>query len=228
MDIVAGSSRAVAAERRPIRHLDLMLLVIAGLLSAAGIALIYSANRSLAAIDLDPTVNVKKQIAGIAIGVVLLLLIVAFDYRFLKVYAGLFYGITLLGLILVQTPLGTNVNGAQRWFQFAGFQLSPAEFAKLSLIGLLAAMFSEIKHRDMELSDVIRGVAVAVPPMVFVFIQPDIGTSIVVAAILVGVLVVAGAKAKHLIAIGLTAVILAVGAFQLGVIKDYQVERLTA
>jgi rod shape determining protein RodA len=89
-------------------------------------------------------------------------------------------------------------------------------------------MFSEIKHRDMELSDVVRGVLVAVPPMILVFLQPDIGTSIVLAAVLVGVLVVAGAKAKHLIAIGLAAVILAVGAFQLGVIKDYQVQRLTA
>ncbi len=228
MDLVAGSSRALARERRPIRHVDPMLLVIAGCLAAAGLALIYSANRSLAEIGLDPTANVKKQVAGIAIGAVLLLLIAAFDYRFLKVYAGLFYGIAILGLILVQTPLGENVNGAQRWFQFAGFQVSPAEFAKLALIVLLAAMFSEIKHRDMELSDVVRGLLVAVPPIVLVFLQPDIGTSIVLAAILVGVLVVAGARVKHLIAIGLAAVILAVGAFQLGVIKDYQVQRLTA
>ncbi|MEX2275151.1 MAG: rod shape-determining protein RodA [Actinomycetota bacterium] len=231
MDLVAGSSRALAAERQPIRHIDLTLVVAAGLLASAGLALIFSANRSLAGlggIGIDPASNVKKQLVGIAIGAILMILVATVDYRFLKVYAGFFYAAAIGMLILVQSPLGTNVNGAQRWFEFGGFQFSPAEVTKLAMICLLAAMLSEVKAPDLELVDVLKAVAATIVPMVLVFIQPDIGTSIVLIAIVVGVLVVAGARARHLVAIGLVAIALAIGVFQLGVIKEYQVQRLTA
>jgi rod shape determining protein RodA len=64
--------------------------------------------------------------------------------------------------------------------------------------------------------------------MLLVFLQPDVGTTIVLAAILVGVLVVAGARLRHLLALGLSALVLLFGAFQLGVVKQYQLERITA
>jgi rod shape determining protein RodA len=64
--------------------------------------------------------------------------------------------------------------------------------------------------------------------MLLVFLQPDVGTTIVLATILVGVVIVAGAKPRHLAVMGITAVVLLGGAFQLGVVRDYQVARLTA
>lgn len=227
MDLVAG--RAFPAERRPLRHLDPVLVVVAFMLAAIGLVMIYSAGRaSLAAQHLDANVFVRKQAFFLVIGVVLAALAASFDYRFLKVYAGIVYIASLVLLVLVRTPLGANIRGSQRWFQLMGFQFAPSELAKLALIAMLAAFLSELRTTDLSLQEVFRATAIAVVPGLLVFLQPDLGTSIVLAAILVGVLVVAGAKARHLAILALTACVLMFGAFQLGVVKDYQVARLTS
>jgi rod shape determining protein RodA len=227
MDLVAG--RVYTDERRPIRHLDPVLLLTILALTAIGFVSIYSAtHQSLRALDLDVMTFVKKQVTAVVLGTLLLLVIATFDYRFFKVYAGLIYGIGVSSLILVQIPgVGSSSSGAQRWFEFAGFQFTPSEFAKLALIVMLAAMLSELKTAVPELGDVIRACVVAAVPMVLVFIQPDIGTSIVLVAIVVGILVVAGTRVWHLSALAGTAVVVILLAFQMGVIKDYQLDRLT-
>ncbi len=227
MDLVAG--RSLAAERRPIRHLDPALLLVTLGLSIVGLLSIYSATHvSLAALNADPMIYVKKQIAALVLGFLLLLIIATFDYRFFKVYAGFIYAATVAMLVLVRLPgIGSSANGAQRWFQFAGFQLTPSEFAKISLILMLAAMLSELRTSEPEISDVLRVCIVAAIPMMLVFIQPDIGTTIVLVAITVGILVVAGTRPKHLLALALTSIVLVALAFQLHVIRDYQVARLT-
>jgi rod shape determining protein RodA len=162
------------------------------------------------------------------LGILLLLIIATFDYRFFKVYAGFVYGATVVLLVLVRLPgIGSTANGAQRWFQFAGFQFTPSEFAKLSLVLMLAAMLSELRTPEPLLPDVLRVCIVSVIPMMLVFIQPDIGTTIVLVAIMVGILVVAGTRSRHLLALALTAVVLMGLAFQLGAIQHYQIQRLT-
>jgi rod shape determining protein RodA len=227
MDLVAG--RALPTERRPLRHLDPVLLVVAFALAVIGVVMIYSAGRaSLTAQHLDPNVFVRKQTIFLVGGAVLVALAASFDYRFLKVYAGMIYIASLVLLVLVRTPLGANIRGSQRWFQVLGFQFAPSELAKLALIAMLAAFLSELRTHDLSLQDVYRATAIAAVPGLLVFLQPDLGTSIVLASILVGVLVVAGARARHLAILGLTALVLMFGAFQLGVVKDYQVARLTS
>jgi rod shape determining protein RodA len=227
MDLVAG--KALPTERRPLRHLDPLLLIVAFALAVIGVVMIYSAGRaSLTAQHLDPNVFVRKQTFFLVLGAVLVALAASFDYRFLKVYAGMIYVASLVLLVLVRTPLGANIRGSQRWFQVLGFQFAPSEFAKLALIAMLAAFLSELRTTDLSLQEVYRATAIAAVPGLLVFLQPDLGTSIVLAAILVGVLVVAGARARHLAILALTALVLVFGAFQLGVVKDYQVARLTS
>jgi rod shape determining protein RodA len=227
MDLVAG--RAFADERRPIRHLDPVLLVVTAGLSVVGLLSIYSStHRSLSVLNQDPMIYVKKQLAALVLGILLLLIIATFDYRFFKVYAGFIYGATAVLLVLVRLPgIGSSANGAQRWFQLAGFQLTPSEFAKLSLVLMLAAMLSELRTPEPMLPDVLRVCVVSVIPMMLVFIQPDIGTTIVLVAITVGILVVAGTRSRHLLALALTSIVLVGLAFQLGAIKNYQIQRLT-
>ncbi len=227
MDLVAG--RAFADERRPIRHLDPVLLLVTAGLSVVGLLSIYSStHRSLSVSNEDPMIYVKKQLAALVLGILLLLIIATFDYRFFKVYAGFIYGATVVLLVLVRVPgIGSSANGAQRWFQFAGFQLTPSEFAKLSLVLMLAAMLSELRTPEPLLPDVLRVCIVSVIPMMLVFIQPDIGTTIVLVAIVVGILVVAGTRSRHLLALALTAIVLIALAFQLGAIQSYQIQRLT-
>jgi rod shape determining protein RodA len=127
---------------------------------------------------------------------------------------------------LVRTPLGHSALGAQRWFALAGFQLSPSLFTRLALIVMLAAYLSAIKG-EVTVPHVIRAALLGALPMALVFVQPDIGTSIILAAILVGQLVVSGTKTRYLAVLALVAIIGIFGAFHLGVIKDYQVRRIT-
>ena len=226
MDLAAG--RMVASERRPIRHVDPVLIAAALGLAVIGLLAIYSAtHQSLAAVDLDPGRFVKRQLTFLGVAVMVLALAASFDYRLLKVYAGIVYVSSLVLLILVRTPIGTSVKGAQRWFEVFGFQLAPSEVAKLALIAMLAAVLSEVRG-ELSVQDVFRTAALAAIPALLVFLQPDLGSSIVFAAIVVGMLVVAGARARYLALLALTAGVLIVAGFQVGLVREYQIERLKA
>jgi rod shape determining protein RodA len=227
MDLVAG--KLYPLERRPLRHIDPVLVGTTVVLAVVGILMVYSAtHQSLVAQHLDPTVYLKKQAVFLGLGIGLAVLASSFDYRFLKVYAGILYIASLALLILVRTPLGTTVKGSQRWFQLLGFQFAPSEVTKLALIVMLAAFISELRSSERTLEDVYRATAIAALPGALVFLQPDLGTSIVLAAILLGILVVAGTRVRHLGVLAVTATVLVFGAFQMGVIKEYQIARVTA
>jgi len=226
MDVVAG--RAYTAERRPFRHVDPVLIGAVLALVLIGLFAIYSStHQSLAVIHADPGRYVKRQVSFLALGAIVVMAAASFDYRFLKVYAGIVYASSLVLLVLVRTPIGSNVRGSQRWFELFGFQLAPSEIAKLAVIAMLAAFLSEIRG-DLTLRDVFRATGFAAVPAFLVFLQPDLGTSIVFAAILVGTLVVAGARPRYLAVLGLTAVVLIAAGFQVGLVKEYQLVRLQA
>jgi rod shape determining protein RodA len=225
MDLVAG--RAYPIERRPMRHVDgVLLLATIGLVVVGLFAIYSSTHESLIDLDLDPGRFVKRQVAFAALAIGVVLAAASFDYRFLRVYAGLVYASSVILLILVRTPLGTSVKGSQRWFELFGFQLAPSEIGKLAVIVMLAAFLSEIRS-ELGLPDVFRAAGLAALPAVLVFLQPDLGTSIVFAAILVGMLVVAGARARHLGLLALTAIVLIFAGFQVGLVREYQIARLT-
>ena len=123
--------------------------------------------------------------------------------------------------------LGSSQAGAQRWFEIAGFQVTPSEFAKIGLIVMLAASLSEIRHAPATVQDVVRLCAMALVPLVLVFIQPDIGTSIVMVAIVAGMFL-AGVSGRQIAALVVICIVLIAAAFQLGVVKEYQLDRLRA
>jgi rod shape determining protein RodA len=230
MDMVAG--RVWADERRPTRHVDWVLLLLTAALVVVGLFLLYSATASTLRGDgLDPFSRVKKQAITAVIGLAIVVVLVSFDYRFFKVYAAFIYLATIAALLLVRVPgLGTTdaTGTAQRWFEIAGFQLSPAETAKLAVIVMLAAVLSEIRSPEPSMSDVLRVLVIAAIPMVLVFLGPDIGTTITLTAIVVGMLVVAGTRLKHLLVLSAAGLVLIFLTFQLGVIKDFQADRLRA
>ena len=231
MDLVAG--RTFAEERRPIRHLDPVLLLVTGALVVIGLFLIYSAtNQTLRQDGLDPLDRVNKQVITMILGIVLLLVISTFDYRFFKVYSGFIFGAALFLLVLVHVPgLSAGSGGTGNYINIPGatlLQLSPSEFAKIGLIVMLAAMLSELRGPIPTVQDLARVLGVALLTIFLVFINVEIGSVIVLAAITVGMLVVAGTRARHLLILAASAILLIFLAFQLGVIKDYQVERLRA
>ena len=208
-----------------LRHLDPTLIVSAVALSVFGLFMVYSAtNQSLASLGEDPGFYLKKQIAFLMLGVIAMIFAATFDYRLVKVYAPIAYGAVLLTLLLVLTPFGQETAGAQRWITFFGFQFQPAELAKLVVVAALAAYLSEL--REVRLEHVWRAALIAGGPMVLIFLQPDIGTMMVFGAVLISALVVAGARARHIAILVGVAIFGAIIAFNLGIVKDYQVARL--
>jgi len=221
-------ARSIGGERPLPRRVDLVLVLAALGLAAAGLMMVYSAtHRSLAEFGQSPTFFLRKQFLALAVGLVALVVAAAVDYRLLKIYAPFLFLFGVALLVLVRTPLGSSALGAQRWFQVAGFQFSPSQFVRLALVVMLSAILAEVKG-EIGLRHLIRVTLVAAIPMLLVFLQPDIGTTIILSFILVSLLVVAGTKVKYLAVLAVAASIGIFGAFQLHIVKDYQVARVTS
>jgi len=228
MDLVAG--RSIAHERRPTRHVDWVLLAVVVVLVVVGMFLLYSAtNQTLRQDGLDPFERVKRQAFVVIVGLVLTVAVAAIDHRFFKVYAGFFYagGLVLVALLLVpgvasETGAFIDLPGARL------LQLSPAEFVKLSVAIMGAAILSEVRSGVPELHDVLRVVGVGALALVLLLANVEIGSAIVVMAITIGMLVVAGVHMKHLVALAVGAILLIGLAFQADVIREYQLDRIRA
>ncbi len=117
------------------------------------------------------------------------------DPRSLRAYAPVVYVVACVGLVVVLSPLGATINGAHSWILLpAGFQVQPSEFAKVALVVGMAVLLAE--GRDGEDTprdaDVLLVLALAAVPMGLVMLQPDLGTTLVLVAVVLGVLAVGG------------------------------------
>lgn len=119
------------------------------------------------------------------IGLSLALCIARWRYELLLQWHWVVYGVTIIGLIAVML-IGSTANGAQRWINIAGFQVQPSEFAKIALIISLAAILHS--KPASTLTAVLRVLGVAAVPWIFVFLEPNLGTSLVFGAITLGML----------------------------------------
>jgi len=230
MDLVA--SRTFAQERRPVRHIDWVLIAIAVVLSVVGLFLLYSAtSQTLRQGGFDPFDRVNKQAITMILGVGVAIALASVDYRFWKIYAGFIYVGTIVSLILVRVPgIGStdSTGTAQRWFAVGPLQLTPSELTKLAIIITLGAVLANIRTPEPTLSDLAKVLILAALPLALVFLGPDIGTSIAIVAIVVGMLIVAGTKLRHLLVLSVVGIVAIVLVFQTSAIQDFQRERLLA
>jgi len=225
---LAPAAGSLATDKPSFRRVDVTLVFTVLALSVLGLLVVYSAtHQAQTELNRDPSFFVKRQAFALVVAIVVMAGVALVDYQWVKIYAPFIYLVTVVMLVLVQTGLGTTSLGAQRWFQIPGFQLSPSQFARLGLIVMIAAYLSE-RQRELEFRNVLAVAILAAVPMFLVFIQPDFGTSIILATIMLAPLVVAGAKVRHLLVLGLVAAVGIFGAFQLNIVKDYQIQRLTS
>jgi len=116
------------------------------LLIFLGVILVYAATRDwFASNGLDPEYYLKRQLINVIIGIALAYGTTLIDYRLLRAYTPIVWGVGVLGLIAVLVPgLGSTVNGARSWIAFpGGFQIQPAELAKISIIVGMALILAE-------------------------------------------------------------------------------------
>jgi rod shape determining protein RodA len=213
----------------PFRHVDVVLVASAIAVSLFGLLMIYSSTQPrLAAQHLDQLYYVKRQAIAILIGLGLMVGVMAIDYRKLRDLGIFLYVATVLGLLAVLSPLGHATKGAQARFPLpGGFELQPSEFAKFALIIALASYLQQ--HRgDLDAWRVAVAVTLGLLPIGLILLQPDLGSDLVLLVILLGLLTVAGVKIRHLAVLLLLAATACGAVVQLGMLKRYQIDRLTS
>jgi rod shape determining protein RodA len=207
------------------KHVDVVLLACAAAVSALGALMILSSTRGT-----DPDVYdlsfLRKQVLFIAMGVVGMVLVTLVDYRRLRDFAWLPYTVSMALLILVVSSLGSEKRGTQAWFQIGAFQLQPAELAKvvviLAVASLLASADLPLRLRTLGLALLLFAL-----PTGLIMLQPDLGTALVFVAITMGMLLVAGARGRHIVVLTAVGVIGVVGVLTSDVLEEYQRDRLS-
>ena len=194
--------------------------------------LIWSATRpQLLQAGGDPQAFLKKQLLNVVIGLVLLAAVSMLDYRLLRTYAPIGYLLACLGLVAVLTPIGSTINGARSWIVIGGgFEIEPSEFAKVTLILVLALVLGELRDGDEAPRgrDLALAIAVSLPALGLVMLQPDLSVAIVMAVVILGMVVVSGTRLRWIAALLLITVATALVVWQLHLLKGYQIQRITA
>ena len=210
---------------------DPILTAAVGVLLFIGTLLVYAATRDwYSANGLDPEYYLKRHVINIVIGLALAWGTTIIDYRLLRAYTPFIWGLGIFGLILVLIPgIGTEVNGAQAWISLPfGFQIQPAEIAKISIIIGISMLLSERTHNSDEPSnqDVLKALGVAALPILLILLQPDMGTVFIISAAVVTIIAVSGAPSRWVVGLLLVALIGGFVATKAGVVSEYQIKRL--
>lgn len=208
-------------ERRSNRDFDKGLLIMVLAVLAFGIFVLYSATRSRG-LPLTESL-VMRQASWLVLGLILMGVTVSISYQKFIDAAYLLYGVTVI-LLIVVLVIGKARLGAQRWFSIGGFAFQPSEFIKLCLILVLARYGGSHKGALGEVRSLIMPVIFMALPFVLVLIQPDLGTALLLVPVFFAVLLVGGARPKHLGAM-IVAGLATLPAFW-HILRGYQKQRL--
>ncbi len=218
-------------ERGPSRF-DPALIGAVLALCAAGAVLVYSATKPrLAAAGADPESLILRHLVSIVLGLGLAAVLACSDYRRLRMCTPPIYLLAIAGLALVLTPVGATVNGSHSWIFIGGFSAQPVEFAKLALCLGLALLLAERRESTWEgftHPEVFLAVGVAAIPVGLVALQPDLGSIMVLVAMLAGALVVAAVPARWITGLAVTALLGAFVVVQARLLSEYQLDRFAA
>ncbi|UBU10090.1 rod shape-determining protein RodA [Nonomuraea gerenzanensis] len=203
---------------------DRVLTLLALALSATGLLLVWSATRLGGGHAL-----LVRQAVAVGAGLVLMWLVSRVDLRVLRAYVPLAYVLALVSLAGVLSPLGVRVNGAHSWIVLApGVQFQPSEFAKVALALAFAVPLGELRDGQGRpgFDGVVLALVLAAVPIGLIALQPDVGTMLVFAAMVAGALLVSGAPKRWLLVLVAGAAGAGAAAWQLGLVRPYQLERL--
>jgi len=224
-------TRSKSERRRFLTEGDPVINIAVLALSTIGIILVYAATRDwFAANNQDPEYYLKRQLINVVIGIALAYGATLVDYRVLRAYTPILWGIGVLGLTAVLIPgLGSVVNGARSWISLpGGFQIQPAELAKLTIIVGMALILAEREAGEKGPSDrqVLYSLVVAVVPILLIVLQPDLGTVLIISAAVVSIIAISGARLRWVIGLLVVGISGAYIAVVSGEVSDYQLNRL--
>ncbi len=229
----ATGETAVRGSSRQLPAINLPFLVVVALLVLYGLLVVFSA------VSADEDYTFSRQLAGVAVGLVAMIAIWAFDYRRLSDYTMLFL---IVNVVLILSPhlpvIGVNTMGATSWVKLGPLpQMQPGEFAKVTVILLDASIMARYQGRLDDLTEYLKAVGLMLVPFVCIMTQPDLGTGLVYLFIAAVALVMGGARPKYLLITLGICVLLVVAAFlvdeaiknatgEYKLLKQYQRNRL--
>lgn len=192
------------------RRIDLYLILPSLAISGISIFLLLSTSPN----------NSTQQVIFTVIGIFLFLLFSAFDFRFYPKFKNLLYilSLVLLGIIFLFPP----IRSAHRWIDFGFFIFQPSEILKPFIIIVFASILRGLKKPG--LPSVFLCLLLYLPLVILVFLQPDLGNTIIYLSIIIGLFIISGVDHKILLS-GSVAFFIFLPAFWL-VLKEYQRQRI--
>ncbi len=206
------------------RAFDLQLTTYAGLLAAIGLVMAYTNSVEDGKLTLETQTIFTRALMWTGLAVIAFIVATAFDYRWLKTLSWPLY-LFQLGLLVLTLGIGAGVGGAARWIAIGPLTFQFSELAKILMIIVLANYLAARQGKLDSLGSILGACVLVGPPLVLVMLQPDLGTSLVFAAILAGMLWMSGASLKWLfiLAAGLIALVPIAWTY---ILRDYQKQRL--
>jgi len=212
----------------PGRNIDWVLMAAVGALSVIGLFLIFSATRPrLISNGLDPYQFVQRQVAFLIFAIIVMAVVMWVDYVQLRGSAQALYAVTMFLLVMVLVVGGVK-GGARLSFDIGPIAVQPSEIAKVTTLLMLAGFLADADTDKVSYERLIQSLFIVGAPAFLVLIEPDLGSASVLVACAMGVLLVAGAELKYIAFITGMGVISAVAGVLSGVVKTYQLRRITA
>ena len=214
----------------PSRNIDWFLMLAQAALVVIGCLTVYSASRtkvgSSSGVPFGYTFA-TRQVVFVIVASVAMLFVMSLDYGWLRERAKFLYGLTIMSLVLIFL-LGTVSNGAQLSFDVGPLNFQPAEFAKVTVLLALAAFLSQENSDSVSYERFIGALWLGGVPTALIILQPDLGSSSVLVALMMGLLLVAGARAKYIAMITVLALSTVAAAFISRLVDTYQLRRIDA
>ncbi|MFI2367116.1 rod shape-determining protein RodA [Streptomyces sp. NPDC018833] len=215
------------------RRLDWPLMSSAIALSVIGTLLVWSATRGRTELNQgDPYHFLVRHSLNIGIGFALMVGTIWLGHRMLRGAVPMLYGLSVVLVLLVLTPLGATINGAHAWLVIGGLSLQPSEFVKITIILMMAMMLAaRVDAGDQLHPDhrtVAKSLGFAVLPMAITMLMPDLGSVMVMVVIVLGVLLASGASNRWILGLIGTGAAGAVLVAALGLLDEYQINRFAA
>jgi len=208
------------------RAFDLQLAAYAGLLTILGLVMAYTNSVEQGQTVLSGGTTFVRGLMWTGIALIAFVITTAFDYKWLKTFAWPLY-LLQIGLLIGTLAVGHGVGGSSRWISFGPFDFQFSELAKIFMIVVLANYLGARQGQLRSLPSILGACLLVVPPFILVMIQPDLGSSLVLIAILVGMLFMSGASLVWLFAIPAT-ILPMLPLIWTYVLRDYQKQRITA
>ncbi|SHK99048.1 rod shape-determining protein RodA [Actinacidiphila paucisporea] len=217
-----------------VRRMDWLLLFAALLLCGIGTLLVYSATRHRTNLTHgDQYYFLLRHLMNAGIGAGLGIGAVVIGHRRMRDVVPFYYALAILGILAVLSPLGSTVNGAHSWIVIGGgFSLQPSEFVKVAIIlGMAVVLSARVDAGDREHPDhrtVLQSLGLAALPIAIIMLMPDLGSVMVLGAIVLGVLLASGASNRWVFGLIVSGIGGALLVWQLGILDKYQIDRFAA